>query len=55
MDHWSIIVPSAEPPDHILPIHQFRRKPNKYWKTPLTGIEPRTYWSQNFIPPSRCH
>ncbi|MFS7950375.1 hypothetical protein Hanom_Chr07g00582451 [Helianthus anomalus] len=35
--------------------HQFRRKPNKHGKTPLVGIEPRTYWSQSLIPPPRCH
>ncbi|MFS8024425.1 hypothetical protein Hanom_Chr16g01463101 [Helianthus anomalus] len=39
----------------IMHIHQFRRKPNKYGKTPLVGIEPRTYWSQSLIPPQRCH
>ncbi|KAJ0484909.1 hypothetical protein HanHA89_Chr14g0562141 [Helianthus annuus] len=38
----------------IMP-HQFRRKPNKHGKTPLVGIEPRTYWSQSLIPPPRCH
>ncbi|KAJ0682942.1 hypothetical protein HanPI659440_Chr16g0652911 [Helianthus annuus] len=27
----------------IIHIHQFRRKPNKYEKTPFVGIEPRTY------------
>ncbi|MFS7949699.1 hypothetical protein Hanom_Chr06g00574651 [Helianthus anomalus] len=27
----------------IMPIHQFRRKPNKYGTTPFVGIEPRTY------------
>ncbi|MFS7992987.1 hypothetical protein Hanom_Chr12g01088731 [Helianthus anomalus] len=42
-DHWSIIVPPAEPPDHIpsplgiMRIHQFRRKPNKYGKNPHSG------------------
>ncbi|KAM0061762.1 hypothetical protein Hdeb2414_s0004g00139921 [Helianthus debilis subsp. tardiflorus] len=35
----------------ILPIHQFRRKPNKYEKNLLVGIEPGTYWSQSLIPP----
>ncbi|MFS7939144.1 hypothetical protein Hanom_Chr05g00448291 [Helianthus anomalus] len=30
----------------IMPIHQFRRKPNKYGKTPLVRIEPKTYWSK---------
>ncbi|MFS7933870.1 hypothetical protein Hanom_Chr04g00384871 [Helianthus anomalus] len=30
-------------PLDIMPIHQFRRKPDKYWKNPLVGIEPRTY------------
>ncbi|MFS7900462.1 hypothetical protein Hanom_Chr00s115056g01809241 [Helianthus anomalus] len=35
--------------------HQFRRKPNKHGKTPIVGIEPRTFWSQSFIPPPRCH
>ncbi|MFS7927770.1 hypothetical protein Hanom_Chr04g00313041 [Helianthus anomalus] len=39
----------------IMPIHQFRRKPNKYEKTPLVGIEPKTYWSQSLIPSPRCH
>ncbi|MFS7944275.1 hypothetical protein Hanom_Chr06g00510161 [Helianthus anomalus] len=39
----------------IMPIHQFRSKPNKYGKTPFVGIEPRTYWSQSLIPPPRCH
>ncbi|MFS7967152.1 hypothetical protein Hanom_Chr09g00782421 [Helianthus anomalus] len=27
----------------IMLIHQFRRKPNKYGKNPLLGIEPKTY------------
>ncbi|MFS7972670.1 hypothetical protein Hanom_Chr09g00847521 [Helianthus anomalus] len=42
-------------PLDIMLIHQFRRKLNKYEKTPLVRIEPRTYWSQTLISPSRCH
>ncbi|MFS7907229.1 hypothetical protein Hanom_Chr01g00068831 [Helianthus anomalus] len=38
----------------IMHIHQFRRKPNKHGKTPLMGIELRTYWSQSLIPSPRC-
>ncbi|MFS8000775.1 hypothetical protein Hanom_Chr13g01182421 [Helianthus anomalus] len=39
----------------IMSIHQFRRKPNIYGKTPFVGIELRTYWSQSLISLSRCH
>ncbi|MFS7983770.1 hypothetical protein Hanom_Chr11g00978401 [Helianthus anomalus] len=39
----------------IMPIYKYRRKPNKYEKTPLVGIEPRTYWSKRLIPPPKCH
>ncbi|MFS7985970.1 hypothetical protein Hanom_Chr11g01004961 [Helianthus anomalus] len=30
----------------IMHIHQVKRKPNKYGKTPLVGIKPKTYWSK---------
>ncbi|MFS8028093.1 hypothetical protein Hanom_Chr16g01506441 [Helianthus anomalus] len=30
----------------LMPIHQFRRKPNKYGKKTLVRIEPSTYWSK---------
>ncbi|MFS7959276.1 hypothetical protein Hanom_Chr08g00689221 [Helianthus anomalus] len=39
----------------IMPIHQFRRKPNKYGKNPIVGIEHKTYWSQSLIPLPKCH
>ncbi|MFS7889826.1 hypothetical protein Hanom_Chr00s000005g01611621 [Helianthus anomalus] len=35
----------------IMSIHQFRRKPNKYEKKNLMGIERRTYRSQSLISP----
>ncbi|MFS8033450.1 hypothetical protein Hanom_Chr17g01569721 [Helianthus anomalus] len=35
--------PSGPSPPGIMSIHQFRRKPNKYGKTPIVGIEPRSY------------
>ncbi|MFS7979628.1 hypothetical protein Hanom_Chr10g00929941 [Helianthus anomalus] len=37
-------------PQGIMPIHKFRRKPNKYGKkNPLVRIKHMTYWFQNFI------
>ncbi|MFS7944059.1 hypothetical protein Hanom_Chr06g00507541 [Helianthus anomalus] len=38
----------------LMHIKQLRRKPNKYGKKHLVGIEPRTYWSKNLIPSTRC-
>ncbi|MFS7940032.1 hypothetical protein Hanom_Chr05g00458881 [Helianthus anomalus] len=39
---FSGIIRSYQSPLGIMPIHQFRKKPNKYGKTSFVRIEPRT-------------